>query len=140
MLHMISRASGNKLYQVEDCSCAVRYFVRLKGSDGKPIASSSADGDVVAVGTCKPKAFQVALKTMKEAEKANLLIKPDCEDPTRCILSLCEVSGTNVLGHLVKEALRPLHRLAVEGQRVTQLLKSCLACWAQQCNCLWWGE
>ncbi len=54
--------------------------MRVRGSSGEPVASSSADGDVLGVGSCQPKAFQVALKTMKETEKATLLIRPECEE------------------------------------------------------------
>jgi FKBP-type peptidyl-prolyl cis-trans isomerase len=58
---------------------AVRYSIRLAGSSGAVVASSSSDGDVVDVGSGKPlKAFQVALKTMKEGEKAALHINPQC--------------------------------------------------------------
>ena len=66
--------------QFGTCSCAVRYSVRPKGSNGEPLASSSADGDVMDLDNCKPRAFQIALKTMKEGEKATLLIKPECEE------------------------------------------------------------
>ncbi|CAL8470896.1 g10438 [Coccomyxa elongata] len=55
----------------------VRYTVRAGGSNGASVASSSADGDVVSVGSCQLKAFQVALKTMKEGEKVTLHIKPE---------------------------------------------------------------
>lgn len=60
------------------CGFAVKYSVRVAGSNA-PVASSSDHGDVVAVGSGQPlKAFQVALKTMKEGEKALLHIKPEC--------------------------------------------------------------
>ncbi|BDA45510.1 Peptidyl-prolyl cis-trans isomerase FKBP62 [Coccomyxa sp. Obi] len=55
----------------------VRYTVRVGGSDGASVASSSADGDVISVASCQLKAFQVALKTMKEGEKVTLHIKPE---------------------------------------------------------------
>lgn len=58
----------------------MRYSVRLASDGTSPIASSSPDGDVVAVGSGKPmRAFQVALKTMKEGEKVTMKIKPECE-------------------------------------------------------------
>ena len=66
----------------------MRYSVRVRGNDGASVASSSADGDVVSVGTCQLKAFQVALKTMKEGEKVNLHIIPEC---TRSPFLICNV-------------------------------------------------
>ena len=51
----------------------------MAGSE-EAVASSTAEGAVVAVGSGQPvKAFQVALKTMKEGEKTKLKIKPECE-------------------------------------------------------------
>ena len=53
--------------------------MRVAGSE-EAVASSAAEGSVVAVGSGEPmKAFQVALKTMKEGEKTKLKIKPECE-------------------------------------------------------------
>ncbi len=64
--------------------------MRVGGSAGASVAASSADGDVVSVGSCQLKAFQVALKTMKEGEKVTLHIKPECTGPPFCFaLYLC---------------------------------------------------
>lgn len=58
---------------------AVNYAVRAAGSSTAVVASPE-EGAVVRVGSGQPvKAFQVALKSMKQGEKASLKIKPECK-------------------------------------------------------------
>ena len=58
---------------------AVKYAVRAAGTSAA-VAASPEEGTVVHVGSGQPiKAFQVALKTMKQGEKASLKIKPACK-------------------------------------------------------------
>lgn len=65
-------------------TCAVKYSVRAEGGS-KAILSSSEEGSVVLVGSGQPiRAFQFALKTMKQGEKASLKIKPECEQSSPC--------------------------------------------------------
>ena len=58
---------------------AVEYAIRVAGSS-QTIAESPLGGAVVLVGSRQPiKAFQVALKSMKQGEKVSLKIKPECK-------------------------------------------------------------
>ena len=86
--------------------------MRVAGSE-EAVASSAAEGSVVAVGSGQPlKAFQVALKTMKEGEKTKLKIKPACElflhrgAPLHACLEPCQLQHTHCAGRLT---LRPEH-------------------------------
>ena len=59
--------------------CAVRFELRVKGSD-KVVASSSEEGDEFSVSqdshVCR--ALPIAAKAMKKGERAQLVIKPAC--------------------------------------------------------------
>ena len=53
--------------------------------------ASPEEGAVVQVGSGQPlKAFPVALKSMKQGEKASLKIKPECK-PSLCLSMLPSV-------------------------------------------------
>lgn len=58
---------------------AVEYAIRVAGSS-QTIAETPLGGAVVLVGSGQPiKAFQVALKSMKQGEKVSLKVKPECK-------------------------------------------------------------
>lgn len=96
---------------------AVKYEVRLAGGKDA-LAASPAEGAVVAVGSGQPlKAFQVALKSMKEGERATLQIKPECTplgsswlarmidlQPACSLVLSYTIPGTLHLQHIVHNA------------------------------------
>ena len=89
---------------------AVKYAVRAAGS-GTAVVASPEEGAVLHVGSGQPvKAFQVALKSMKQGEKASLKIKPECK------LS-CPLSGlsTTFMQPSVSSTVRLFHHLWPPG-------------------------
>ncbi len=76
----------------------MKYVVRAAGSSTAAMASPE-EGAVVQVGSGQPlKAFPIALKSMKQGEKAFLKIKPECTPLSLPILSsLCPPTHSTVL-------------------------------------------
>ena len=76
--------------------------MRVAGSSTAAMASPE-EGAVVLVGSGQPvKAFQIALKTMKQGEKASLKIKPECKPlPLLMLLSECPLPTLQAVSALV---------------------------------------
>ena len=76
----------------------MKYTVRAVGSSTAVVASPE-EGAVVQVGSGQPlKAFPIALKSMKQGEKASLKIKPECKPPALPYLSsMCSFARSSAL-------------------------------------------
>ena len=86
---------------------AVEYAIRVAGSS-QTIAESPLGGAVVLVGSGQPiKAFQVALKSMKQGEKVSLKIKPECKLQSTMRAPLATLSIDTLHACMLSLIIRP---------------------------------
>ena len=93
-------------------ACAVKYRIRVKGSDAVVAESPEAGEEFVVEKGGPIKAIDVALKDMKKGETASLIVAPECAPQ-----SACRFQAYRGVDHD-----RPQMAVCLQGARVLNLL------------------